>query len=676
MKKIIIKLLMIIFCLSFGNTALAQKEDFAVTEMLKQKYGYVSFRESGTIYNKLGYSNYWVKTNGFKDKTMGMCDVNGNEIIAPGKYTIVDYMHPKEDNIIEISIGNKTGFCDYKGRIIFETGKYDRIRNYGFYYEVFKGDKSGICNMNGKEIIPPKYDNISNAGVGFIVEKSGKYNFIWYSGFSYFQGFNVTEVSYNANTGALIYRSNDNDKDIEIKNTGLLINIAKASKEYMQNYPFSFFAKIYVEDSIKEWQKKGEFENITKWQERVTEEERNSKIQYFLKKAENIYTEQRQNMLPMVFSVGEYDADNQTYRITSPSFSDMFIAVPVNQAQSFKDNFDKMNRNISFCVENDILGISKIVFQYQNLAYEYNNQSSLNYAIANIDYNFDPIDLNLADNSNQKKGKQTISTVNVNIGKSDVDINIPSNGIKNDKTFAVIISNENYQRESQVEFANNDGKTFKEYCSKALGLPENNIHYIADATLNNIRAEINWISGVAQAYNGEANIIFYYAGHGIPDESSKTAYLLPIDGYGSDVTTGYKIDDLYQKLGSLSAKAVTVFMDACFSGAQRSGAMLASARGVAIKTAQGKPSGNMVVFSAAQGDETAYPYKEKGHGLFTYFLLKKLQESKGNVTLGELNDFITTNVKQQSIVVNSKSQTPTVIPSAALGESWKNKKLK
>ncbi|WP_321436645.1 hypothetical protein [uncultured Bacteroides sp.] len=43
--------------------------------------------------------------------------------------------------------------------------------------------------------------------------------------------------------------------------------------------------------------------------------------------------------------------------------------------------------------------------------------------------------------------------------------------------------------------------------------------------------------------------------------------------------------------------------------------------------------GNVVVFSTAQGDETAYPYKEKGHGLFAYFLLKKTQETKGAVTL-------------------------------------------
>jgi len=117
-------------------------------------------------------------------------------------------------------------------------------------------------------------------------------------------------------------------------------------------------------------------------------------------------------------------------------------------------------------------------------------------------------------------------------------------------------------------------------------------------------------------------------------------------------------------------------MDACFSGSQRSGDMLASARGVAIKVTQDAPVGNMVVFSAAQSDETAFPYRNKGHGMFTYFLLKKLQETKGEATLGELGEYITSNVRQQSIVINSKSQTPTVTPSATMGDKWRGMKLK
>ena len=273
---------------------------------------------------------------------------------------------------------------------------------------------------------------------------------------------------------------------------------------------------------------------------------------------------------------------------------------------------------------------------------------------------------------------QWVQNVNTpaTVVKSDVDLNIPVSEVTNDKIFVVIIANEQYDQEAHVEFANNDGTVFREYCLKSLGIPEKNIHYRADATLNNIRSELNWISGVAQAYSGGASLIFYYAGHGIPDESSKTAYLLPVDGSGTDVTSGYKLDDLYAKLGALPVKSITIFMDACFSGAQRGGDMMASARGVAIKTLQGKPIGNMVVFSAALSDETAFPYREKGHGLFTYFLLKKLQETKGDVTLGDLSNYVTTNVQQQSIIVNNKSQTPTVTPSAAMSDIWKEMKLK
>jgi hypothetical protein len=84
----------------------------------------------------------------------------------------------------------------------------------------------------------------------------------------------------------------------------------------------------------------------------------------------------------------------------------------------------------------------------------------------------------------------------------------------------------------------------------------------------------------------------------------------------------------------------------------------------------------MVVMTAACGDETAFPYAEKGHGMFTYFLLKKLRDSKGNCSLGELSDYIKTNVQQQSIVVSRKSQTPTINVASSLEESWKSMKLK
>lgn len=86
--------------------------------------------------------------------------------------------------------------------------------------------------------------------------------------------------------------------------------------------------------------------------------------------------------------------------------------------------------------------------------------------------------------------------------------------------------------------------------------------------------------------------------------------------------------------------------------------------------------GNTIVFSAAQGDETAHPYKKKKHGMFTYFLLKKLQETKGYVSLGELGTYVNQQVRQHSIMEVGKSQSPTINVSNKLGTNWKTLTLK
>lgn len=258
---------------------------------------------------------------------------------------------------------------------------------------------------------------------------------------------------------------------------------------------------------------------------------------------------------------------------------------------------------------------------------------------------------------------------------SDVDVNLPQGAANNDNTFAIIIANENYQEEVKVDYALNDGEMFKTYCQKVLGLPEDNIHIRKDATRNNMIAELTWLKKVAEAYKGQARFIVYYAGHGIPDEKTGTSYLLPVDGKGNMLETSYSLKDFYTQLGTMPSAGVTVFMDACFSGSKRGEGMLASARGVAIKAKPQAPQGNMVVFSASQEDETAYPFKEKEHGLFTYYLLKKLKESGGNVTLGELSTYIADQVSRKSIVANGKSQTPSVQVSDALRDQWETIKF-
>ena len=276
----------------------------------------------------------------------------------------------------------------------------------------------------------------------------------------------------------------------------------------------------------------------------------------------------------------------------------------------------------------------------------------------------------------EQQSKQQSYDIQIASLSSDVDKNIPISKETNENTFALIIANESYKNVESVPFAANDGSIFSEYCKKTLGISEKHIYLALNATLNDIKHNIDLIGQAMDAYNGEAQIIVYYAGHGIPNEADKSAYLLPVDGYSSNVETGYSLKDLYAALSEHPAKSVTVFLDACFSGTKREGDMLASARGVAIKVDETVPVGNMVVFAASQGDETAYPYKNQGHGMFTYFLLKKLQETEGDVSLGDLSEYVIDQVRKTSIDENEKMQTPTITPAAKVQNEWKNWTLK
>lgn len=432
------------------------------------------------------------------------------------------------------------------------------------------------------------------------------------------------------------------------------------------------YIQQYVLDSIAEWQKRGRYEPTADYRQRVTEANRAIEVERLMEKAEGDYIFRyfNKSLNPILT---EYDPDNESFLFVVNDIDTIIVPVPLSVAPSFEKSWTiDYSKNVYYVdAVDDVVRVKRLVFNSNGQNYIYDNSQSVTFAQTEIDLVMPDIVLDLtADEREEYVAQQTIQRNTVTVGRSDVDVNIPKSNRTASKTFAVIIANETYRREVSVQYALNDGRTFKEYCNQTFGLPSNHIHLVENATLNDIRHEIKWITDIMTTQKGEANIIFYYAGHGIPDESSRKSYLLPTDGYGADPQTAYSLDELYSTLGSIPAESVTYFIDACFSGSKREEGMLASARAVSIKARAGELQGNSVVFSAATDDQTAYPYKEKQHGLFTYFLLKKLQETSGNVNLKELGDYISTNVSQTSVITNSKLQTPSVTASGTLGTTW------
>lgn len=433
-------------------------------------------------------------------------------------------------------------------------------------------------------------------------------------------------------------------------------------------FSYNYVNKIYM--AMQEWQKKKTFETVDQWRTRVTTQSRERKFQQFVSQFKQKYIQTRSAYAKPHFTLSLYDDDYNVFSLQTEGYGTVYVFVPQSEQYDFEKGFDASKIVPTYCVKDDSLAIASVTVSINGKIYSSPNPVGETSSEGQMAMELPPLDFNLNENA------ASLSDVKTMTFDKALDENIPVTDTKANNTFVIAIGNENYQIVPRVPFAENDMNIFAQYCNKTLGVPISNVRKYKDATFGVMLSALNDLKDIAEAYNGDINVIFYYAGHGVPSETEHTAYLLPTDADAKQTEVCFPVSRLYNELAGLKAKSVIVFMDACFSGSQRGDGMLASARGVAIKAKQECPQGNMVVFSAATGEETAYPYKDKGHGMFTYFLLKKLQESRGNCTLGELSQYITANVKRQSVVVNRKSQTPTVVPSDNIVNGWENMKLR
>lgn len=431
---------------------------------------------------------------------------------------------------------------------------------------------------------------------------------------------------------------------------------------------FSYMALGKIAKEIPQWQKKKEYETTEQWRQRVTAENQKNKVDEIANQAKKEFIALHKPKTTKG-TLGTYDADYGAYPISIEGANTIYAKIPLEEAMQFKSNWSKVAMQPTYGIIDDNIAVTSCIFSLGNKSWK-STERATNDNLDYLSYDVPTLNVDLDGKTSVAQNTSPKKTID-----NTIDKNIPQTASLQANTFVIAIGNENYSLVPKVAFANNDMNIFAQYCQKTLGIPMQNIRKYKDATFGSMLSALNDIKDIADAYNGDMNVIFYYAGHGIPNEKDQTAYLLPTDADGKSTEVCFPIARLYKELGELNAKSVIVFMDACFSGAQRGNGMLASARGVAIKAKEQKPMGKLVVLTAASGEETAYPYNEKGHGMFTYFLLKKLNESKGDCSLGELAEYIKTNVKRQSIVTNRKSQTPTTIFSDAVKEVWMGYKL-
>jgi len=245
----------------------------------------------------------------------------------------------------------------------------------------------------------------------------------------------------------------------------------------------------------------------------------------------------------------------------------------------------------------------------------------------------------------------------------DSDIDRPGYSLdEKSANYAVVVGVENYQNLPPAEFAGRDAKAVRAHLH-ALGYPAANIILLTDSQATGTKIKSYVESWLPRNVKPDSKVFFYFSGHGAPDSETKQAYLVPWDADSQFLAqTGYPLKRLYQQLNSLKAKEIVVAMDSCFSGAGGHSVLAKGARPLIshIETANASELGKVVVLAAAGGDEITGGEDRQGHGLFTYYLLKGLNEKAGQGTVGQLYDYLKPKVEAAARQSN-RNQTPQLV---------------
>lgn len=274
------------------------------------------------------------------------------------------------------------------------------------------------------------------------------------------------------------------------------------------------------------------------------------------------------------------------------------------------------------------------------------------------------------------RGKEREKTVIENVATITVDIakDIPVTLAQNPNAYAVVIGNRDYLKVKSVDFAINDVTLVKEYLIKTLGYRDENIFFIKNAT----KADFELCFGTkgnpkGKLFNnirpdGTSDVFVFYSGHGSPDVNNQKGYFVPVDADPQYVgVSGYSLDLLYENLAQLSAKSVTIVMDACFSGS----GLLENISPVRIRFTNALMSiKNGAVITSSTGDQVSSWYPEKRHSIFTYFFLKAIHNKNADVnkdgllTLEEIYNYVADaneGVSRYARKINNVEQNPAIL---------------
>ena len=243
--------------------------------------------------------------------------------------------------------------------------------------------------------------------------------------------------------------------------------------------------------------------------------------------------------------------------------------------------------------------------------------------------------------------------------------------------FAVIVGIDLYNDPQipNLRFARKDAEAiYQVLTDPAVGRfdPNNVITLLdADATERKIRSALG--TKLPRRSSKRSTVCIYYAGHGAPlidtDARRHSAdniekFLVPHDAEADDLrSTAISMDSIQQYLSWLDAKQVICFFDTCYSGAAGGRTFerdLFRTRAIFSDEHLDRLAGEgRVVMTACATNEVSLESSEKGHGLFTYYLVRGLQgeadrDQDGRVSVDELYDYVYHHVDRDARLMDGR----------------------
>ena len=209
----------------------------------------------------------------------------------------------------------------------------------------------------------------------------------------------------------------------------------------------------------------------------------------------------------------------------------------------------------------------------------------------------------------------------------------------NKKVWIFAIGIEKYSETDDIIYAERSAKLLTQTLAKQLGATKGKTILLLNekATSGAIEDQMKYLN--KHVKKGDV-IYFYYNGHGLPKgKNQDEAYLLPSDRMPDfiDNHPEFKLDNFYKSLTDTKAEKVVAFVDSCFTG-YTDGKPIIKGKAAVFKTPKkvNFDQKKMAILTAGGANQYSSAYWDKGHRLFTYFVIKELLNQKPK-TIGELH---------------------------------------